>query len=58
MLQAGIPEHWVMDLRGRRLHRHRNPVADVYETVDSFTSSEAVTAPGRFDCVSIESLLR
>ncbi len=41
---ADIPEYWVLDLDGRRLVVHRDPVADGYDTIHALTDADSITA--------------
>ncbi|MBV8847089.1 MAG: Uma2 family endonuclease, partial [Bryobacterales bacterium] len=48
--RAGIPEYWILDLKGRRLIVHRNPSGSVYRSVVAFSGQERVAplaAPDR-----------
>jgi Uma2 family endonuclease len=48
--RAGIVEYWVVDLKGRSLIVHREPVAGVYKSVVGYSNEERVTplaAPGQ-----------
>lgn len=38
----GIPEYWIVDLVGRALERHRDPVPDGYRLVDRLGPGEGV----------------
>jgi Uma2 family endonuclease len=40
--RAGIIEHWVLDVTGRRLIVHRNPVSGKYESVTVYGENESV----------------
>ena len=47
--RAGIEDYWVLDLNGRRMIVHRNPVASVYQLVEAYGEDELVSplgAPG------------
>jgi len=55
--QAGIPEYWVMDVRGRQLHQHRQPAGDRYASVTILDAGATLQAPGRAETVLVESLL-
>jgi Uma2 family endonuclease len=39
--RAQVREYWVLDLNGRRLIVHRNPVDGAYQTVDHLTPGQA-----------------
>lgn len=43
--RAGIPEYWVMDVSGRRLLAHQEPVDGVYARVTAYTEEEIVATP-------------
>ncbi len=48
--RAGIPEYWVLDISGRRLVAHRDPLEGVYRSVQAYSEQEAVSplaAPDR-----------
>jgi Uma2 family endonuclease len=48
--RAGISDYWVLDLNGRRLVVHREPVRGVYKAVAAYDEHERVAplaAPGR-----------
>jgi Uma2 family endonuclease len=32
--EAGVPEYWVVDVKGRRVIRHREPNGDIYRRID------------------------
>lgn len=53
---AGIPEYWVMDVRGRQLHQHRQPVDVAYQSVTVLSASDAVAAPGRTQSAAVGEL--
>lgn len=56
--RVGIPEYWVLDLNSRRLHVHRDPVNDTYQTITLHTESESVTTLTRPEsAVAVASLL-
>jgi Uma2 family endonuclease len=40
--RSGIPEYWVLDLEGRRLIIHREPVEDRYRSVIVYSENERV----------------
>ncbi len=42
--EAAIPEYWVLDLSGRRLVIHRDPVGGRYDHIEVATDTETVTA--------------
>jgi Uma2 family endonuclease len=41
--RARIPEYWVLDLDGRRLIVHRDPMEDSYRSVNAYGENERVT---------------
>ena len=41
--RAGIPEYWVIDIPGRKLHVHRNPSEGEYQSITVHTESEFVS---------------
>jgi Uma2 family endonuclease len=41
---AGIPDYWVLDIEQRRLVVHRAPTDGRYETIESLTDADVVTA--------------
>lgn len=40
--RSGIPEYWVLDIEGRRLHVHREPVGDRYGALALYDEDEQV----------------
>ena len=40
--RAGIPEYWVLDIQGRRLVVHREPIAGRYSLIVAYGENEAV----------------
>jgi Uma2 family endonuclease len=40
---AGIPEYWVLDLRGMRIVVHRDPVGEHYGSIAGYSADEAVS---------------
>ena len=40
--RAGIPDYWVLDIRGRRLIVHREPAAGLYGSITEFSEAEPV----------------
>jgi Uma2 family endonuclease len=40
--RAEIPEYWVLDVTGRRLFVHRNPVGGAYTSVERYSETESV----------------
>jgi Uma2 family endonuclease len=40
--RAGIAEYWILDVIGRRLLVHRNPVDEQYGSVISYSEQESV----------------
>ena len=47
--RAAIPEYWVVDVSGRRIIVHRDPVEGVYQSIEAYSEQEAVrplAAPG------------
>ena len=55
--EAGIPEYWVLDIEGRRLVVHRDPVGGRYTTIDARSDSDAVTAARLALTVAVAELL-
>jgi Uma2 family endonuclease len=48
--RAGIPEYWVLDVRGRRLVVHRDPIDGKYRSVVAYSEDEScscLAAPDR-----------
>lgn len=43
--RAGIPEYWVLDVNGRRLIVHLQPVEGVYRSIAAFAEEETVQTP-------------
>ena len=41
--RAGIPEYWVIDIPGRKLHVHRDPSEGEYQSITVHTESEFVS---------------
>lgn len=58
LAEAGISEYWVMDVRGRRLHRFRDPVNGTYQRVDILGPDDTIQPPGHDESATIESFLR
>jgi Uma2 family endonuclease len=54
---AGIPEYWVVDVRGRQLHLLRDPRQGAYESVRVLQETELASAPGHDATASVASLL-
>lgn len=57
--RAGIPEYWVLDLNGRRMFVHRDPVEGRYGTrfeVDAKGAVEPLSKPGH--AISLADILR
>ena len=50
--RVGIPEYWVMDINGRRLHRHRQPTHDGYRDIVIFNETESVSPLNRVEAAS------
>lgn len=44
--EHGIPEYWLIDVRGKRLTRHRDPSAEGYARVDEPDLGAPVEVPG------------
>ena len=40
--RAGVPEYWVLDLRGRRLVVHRDPREGSYRSIEAYSETESV----------------
>ena len=47
--RSGVPEYWVLDVTGRRVIAHRDPVGDVYRSIPYGEDVRVATvgAPGR-----------
>ncbi len=45
--RAGVPEYWVLNLKGRKLVVHRNLKKGAYATTTRLTSRESVTIGGQ-----------
>ena len=43
--RAGIPEYWVLDVNGRRLIVHREPVEGTYRSIVAFAEEESIGTP-------------
>ena len=41
--RAGIPEYWVIDIKGRRIHQHRDPTADGYTSLRVVASPDTLS---------------
>jgi Uma2 family endonuclease len=54
---AGINEYWVVDLRGRELHQHREPLHGQYQSIQVLDAQAFVEAPGGRGRASVESFL-
>lgn len=55
--EAGIPEYWVLDIEGRRLVVHRDPVGGRYASVTKVTAADVVTAARLPVTVAVAELL-
>ena len=42
--QYGLRDYWVMDLNAKRVHVHRDPLADTYSSIEVFGPDEPITA--------------
>lgn len=47
--RAGIPEYWVVDLKGRRIHQHREPQPKGYASLRIVESGEVLSPLARPD---------
>ncbi|MGI8746373.1 MAG: Uma2 family endonuclease [Bryobacteraceae bacterium] len=53
--RAGIPDYWVLDINGRRIIVHRDPLGSAYKSITAFSENEAVAplaAPGASVCAA------
>lgn len=41
--RAGIPEYWVIDVKGRRIHQHREPSAEGYASLRVVASPDTLS---------------
>lgn len=41
--RAGIKDYWVLDVKGRRILVHRDPIGDVYSSILAFSQNEPVS---------------
>lgn len=55
--EAGIPEYWMLDIDGRRLVVHRDPVGGRYASVAKTTAADVVTAARLPVTVAVAELL-
>ena len=55
--RVGIPEYWVMDINGRRLHRHRQPTHSGYLELVVLSEAESVSPLSRSETVCVGDLL-
>jgi Uma2 family endonuclease len=49
--QAGVPEYWIVNLTGRTLIVHRNPVEGEYRSIQTYDDTQKIapeSAPGQF----------
>jgi Uma2 family endonuclease len=51
--RAGIPEYWVIDIRGRQVFVHSEPRDGFYQTVRALAESDTISAPGRDGAASV-----
>lgn len=57
--RAGIPEYWVLDVNGRCLFAHREPVDGKYQAITIYSAEESVAAlAAPHDSVQVGELLR
>ncbi len=49
--RAGIPEYWIVDLEGRKMEVHREPVGNRYRTRTLYGEQEQVSPLGSPDAV-------
>jgi len=47
--RAGIPEYWVVDINGRRIHQHREAAAGGYSAVRVVESNDVLSALARLE---------
>ena len=45
--RAGVPEYWVLDLKGRKLVVHRNPEQGKYTSTTTLSSRDSVSIGGQ-----------
>ena len=45
--RAGVPEYWLLNLKGRKLVVHRDPKKGVYATTTTLTSRDSVSIGGQ-----------
>ena len=55
--RVGIPEYWVMDVKKRRLHRHRQPTETGYQDIVILSETESVSPLNRAESILISELL-
>ena len=56
--RAGVPECWVLDVNGRQLIVHRNPIQGHYEHIATLSENDTVSLQSRPDAsVSVAELL-
>ena len=54
---VGIPEYWVMDVNGRRLHRHRQPTQDGYRDIMIFSETQSISPLNRAESAPVSDFL-
>lgn len=55
--QAGVPEYWILDLRGRQLEVHRNPENGAYASKTVLREPDFVSPLSRDERIAIADLL-
>ena len=55
--RMGIPEYWVMDVKNRRLHRHRQPTETGYQDIVILYETDSVSPLNHAEAVLISALL-
>lgn len=54
---AGIQEYWVIDIRGRRIHQHRQPNAEGYASLRVVATEDALSPLARPDAALTPGLI-
>ena len=55
--RAGIQEYWVIDIRGRRIHQHRQPNAEGYASLRVVENEDALSPLARPDATVTPGLI-
>ncbi len=55
--RAGIQEYWVIDIRGRRIHQHRQPNAEGYASLRVVATEDALSPLARPDAALTPGLI-